>query len=167
MATSGMTSATGGRSAWSAGFGDGGTEEAGRGGVGRGVGEIEGRVADGSGGWGVWASWGLLWSGRAVATLLAIFWGVFFLEHLSEWYVQRGTAAFPPAWVTVVMVAHFGMIVGLLTLVRWRLVGALVTVGATLAFLYPTLVHAKPAWLVLVNVVPVAMIALGSMRRPR
>lgn len=159
MTTSSVPSAqvAAGRSEWSAGFGGGG--------VGAGAGGVPG--ADSGGGWGAWVCWGLLWSGRAVATLLAIFWGVFFLEHLSEWYVQRGTAAFPPAWVTFVMVAHFGMIAGLLALVRWRLMGALVTVAATLAFLYPTLVHAKPAWLVLVNVVPVALIALGSMRRAR
>lgn len=111
--------------------------------------------------------WGLLWSGRAAATLLAIFWGVFFLEHVSEWYVNRGGPAYPPPWVTVAMVAHFGMIVGLLALVRWRLVGAVVTVAATAAFLYPTLVHAKPAWLVLVNLIPVGLIALSWFVTPR
>lgn len=167
MALSGMTSATGGRSAWSADFGDGGTAEVGRGRAGGGVGSVEGHDSNGGGGWGAWASWGLLWSGRVAATLLAIFWGVFFLEHLSEWYVQRGSAAFPPPWVTVVMVAHFGMIVGLLALVRWRLVGAAVTIAATAAFIYPTLVHAKPAWLVLVNLIPVGLIALAWIVTPR
>jgi hypothetical protein len=141
-----------------------GTERRAGGSGAKGAGPGPGRA---DGGVGAWVCWGLLWSGRAVATLLAIFWGVFFLEHLSEWYVQRGTAAFPPAWVTVVMVAHFGMIVGLLALVRWRLVGAIVTVAATATFFYPTLVHAKPAWLVLVNMAPVALIALASLRRPR
>ena len=164
MTSSSMPSADrmNGSMEWSAGFGDGGTggsgvENAGRGGSGLGS----------WGTWGTWVSWGLLWSGRAVATLLAIFWGVFFLEHLSEWYVHRGTSAFPPPWVTMAMVAHFGMIVGLLLMVRWRLWGALVTVAATAAFFYPTLVHAKPAWLVMINLAPVLLIALASMPRPR
>jgi hypothetical protein len=65
------------------------------------------------------------------------------------------------------MVAHFGMIVGLLGMVRWQVLGAIVTVTSTAAFIYPTFVHGRPAWLVLLNLVPVALITLSGIARGR
>ena len=52
------------------------------------------------------------WSGRAVALLLFLFWGAFFLEHLFGWFL-RADHRYPPAWVWIAQGLHFTMLVGL------------------------------------------------------
>lgn len=75
-------------------------------------------VREGGGGVGLgsWVGLGLLWFGRGIGLVLAIFWGLFFVEHLSAWYFDpRG---WPPPWVTGAMVAHGLIILGLAAMLR-------------------------------------------------
>lgn len=138
---------------------------------------FDGREGDGSGGHhrsdaggGIdrrepWIGLAPLWFGRGAAFLLAIFWGLFFVEHLSEWYFDpRG---WPPVWVTLAMVAHGVIILGLAGMLRWSWIGAALTLVGTIGFMAPTLIGGKPAWLMLVNVLPVALVVLGELRRGR
>lgn len=112
-----------------------------------------------------WVGLGLRWSGRACAALLAIFWGLFFVEHVNAWYFDpRG---WPPLWVTAAMVAHGLIILGLAAMLRWTWVGAALTLIGTIGFLTPTLIGGKPAWLMLINLVPVGMVVFGELRRGR
>jgi hypothetical protein len=111
---------------------------------------------------------GLLWSGRGCAALLAIFWGLFFVEHVGAWYLDP--KGWPPAWVTAAMAAHALVILGLAAMLRWSRLGIALTIVSTIGFIALTLVGAKPAWIMLVNLVPVALVAMGALiaaRRPR
>jgi hypothetical protein len=104
---------------------------------------------------------GLLWSGRGCGALLAIFWGLFFVEHVGAWYLDP--KGWPPPWVSAAMVAHGLVIVGLAALLRWSRVGIALTLVGTIGFIVLTLQGGKPAWIMLVNVVPIALVALGMM----
>jgi hypothetical protein len=107
------------------------------------------------------AAVGLKWLARGAALCLGLLWGTFFIEHLKEWYLQA-PQAFPPVWVLVGMGLHLGFVVGLVAMLRWSRLGSIFTIVSTIAFIALTAVHAKPATLVLINLVPVAMLAVSS-----
>src|SRR5262245_60505585 len=104
------------------------------------------------------------WLGRTLALLLLLFWGAFFLEHLSEWFL--GPQGAPPLWVWVSQVLHLGMLVGL-ALMLWRdRLGALVTALATTAFFASIGVYRFP-WIALLNLLPIAGFAVAwPLHRP-
>ena len=105
------------------------------------------------------------WLGRTLALLLFLFWGAFFLAHLSEWF-WNAHGALPPARVWVSQVLHLGMLVGL-ALMLWKdRIGALITVLATTAFFASIGVHRFP-WIALLNLLPIAGFAVAwSLHRP-
>ncbi len=109
----------------------------------------------------------LRWSARITSALLALFWGVFFVEHLWEWFAKPA-GAWPPARVWVVMGMHALMIAGLLAMLRWGRLGALVTVTGTFGFfLSMQTARGLGPSIVLVSLVPPAL-WLGSLAvRPR
>ncbi len=102
----------------------------------------------------------LKWLARGAALCLGLLWGAFFIEHLNEWYIQP-PQAFPPVWVLVGMGFHLGFVVGLVAMLRWSRVGSILTIVSTLGFIVLTAVHAKPATIVLINLVPVAILAVS------
>jgi hypothetical protein len=57
--------------------------------------------------------------------------------------------------------------VGLVALLRWLRLGIALTLVGTIGFITPTLLGGKPAWIMLVNVVPIALVALGTMMTAR
>lgn len=110
-------------------------------------------------------SWELLsiifrWLGRALAVLLLLFWGAFFVEHVNEWYVKP-QGAYPPLWVLVGMVFHFGILAGLLVSLRWARLGTALTLAATVGFGSVIAWHTRPPALLLINLIPAACFALG------
>ena len=62
------------------------------------------------------------WTGRATAGLLLAFWGMFFVEHLSEWFL-RADGRYPPLSVWWPMGFHFLMLVGLALMLKWDKAG--------------------------------------------
>jgi len=74
----------------------------------------------------------LYWSARVLAVMVFLFWGAFFLEHLS-WFL-RPVAEWPPARVWLLQLAHLAMLIGLLVLLRWELAGSALTIVAALVF---------------------------------
>lgn len=74
-----------------------------------------------------------LWSGRAVAGVLFLFWGAFFVEHLQEWFL-RAEGRYPPPFVWFTMLFHLAMLVGLLLVMRWDRVGSVVLLAGTAGF---------------------------------
>jgi len=124
--------------------------------VGFGVREGGGGVGRGS-----WFGLALLWFGRGIGLLLAIFWGLFFVEHLNAWYLDP--KGWPPLWVTAAMVSHGVIILGLAAMLRWTWIGAALTLVGTIGFLAPTIIGGKPAWLMLVNLVPIGLVAMGTL----
>jgi hypothetical protein len=73
------------------------------------------------------------WTGRLAALLLLLFWGAFFIEHLSEWFLRRG-GAYPPVWVWVLQFFHFVILLGMGLMLKWEKVGAPLVVVGALAF---------------------------------
>ena len=73
------------------------------------------------------------WGGRLTALLLVLFWGAFFVEHLSEWFL-RGDGQYPPPRVWVGQALHFLMLAGFGLMLKWRQAGHAVMLAATVAF---------------------------------
>ncbi len=74
----------------------------------------------------------LYWSARVLAVVVFLFWGAFFLEHLS-WFL-RPVAEWPSARVWLLQLAHLAMLIGLLMVLRWEIAGSVLTIGAALVF---------------------------------
>lgn len=73
------------------------------------------------------------WIARILALALFLLWGAFFLEHLGEWFLHPAQGL-PPFWVWLMMLAHLGILLGMLALWKWELAGSLLALGAALAF---------------------------------
>jgi hypothetical protein len=73
------------------------------------------------------------WIARILALSLFFFWGLFFLEHLWEWFI-RPYPQTPPLKVFIGQTLHFLVLAGLLIGFRWELTGALLTIIASVLF---------------------------------
>ena len=73
------------------------------------------------------------WTARILALGLSVFWGAFFLEHLSEWFLHPAQGL-PPFWVWLMMLAHLGILLGMLALWKWEVGGSLLALAAALTF---------------------------------
>ncbi len=112
----------------------------------------------------------LKWLRRVTAAALFLLWGAFLLEHIQEWYMHPAQG-FPPWWVGLSMVCHLGVLVGLLVILRWDRLGALITLLATLGFLGAIALGKGntsnlPA-IVLVNLAPVGFAVLSWLLSKR
>lgn len=108
----------------------------------------------------------MLWLGRATALGLFCFWGLFFVEHLNEWFIAP-KGAWPPPFVWSFMALHLTMMIGLVTMIGWERVGALLTIAATAAFfgLLGLMGPGRYWWLAFVNAPPIVMILLARWMR--
>jgi len=95
------------------------------------------------------------WGGRLTAILLFLFWGAFFVEHTSEWFL-RSESRFPPALVWFQQLAHFGMLAGLAVMLKWPRLGGLILLVATVAFFGGIGMHSFP-YIALINLLPIAL----------
>ncbi len=74
----------------------------------------------------------LRWVARAVTVLLLLFWGAFFLEHMSWFSTTTGT---PPPGVVVRQLFHLLLLTGYLLALKWELTGSvIITIGAVAFF---------------------------------
>ena len=106
------------------------------------------------------------WLGRTLALLLLLFWGAFFLGHLSEWFLNA-QGPLPPTRVWISQVLHLGMLVGLALMLRWDRLGAIVTALGTMAFFASIGMHSFP-FIALLNLLPIACFtASWSLHPPR
>ncbi|MFO0861170.1 MAG: hypothetical protein U0570_11480 [Phycisphaerales bacterium] len=103
----------------------------------------------------------LRWLGRGLGLFIGLFWAIFFFEHVHEWYIHRPTESFPPPWVTLAMVAHGGMVLGLLALMRWEKTGVVLATCSTLAFFFLCIAGTRAPWLVMINFVPIGLVAMS------
>jgi hypothetical protein len=69
------------------------------------------------------------WTGRLTALLL-LFWGMFFVEYLSEWFL-RSDGSYPPAWVWGGQFLHLVILIGLGMMLKWDKPGTVVMVAGT------------------------------------
>jgi hypothetical protein len=103
------------------------------------------------------------WAGRVTALLLFLFWGAFFVEHISEWFL-RGGGRYPPPRVWVGQALHFCVLAGLALMLKWDKLGATVTVVSTAAFIlwigYPWALT-----LPLANLIPIALFTVCWLAR--
>ncbi len=103
------------------------------------------------------------WGGRVTAALLALFWGGFFVEHLSEWFM-RGGGQYPPPRVWAGQAFHLAMLVGLALMVRWDRLGAVVTAVGSVAF-FLWIGYRGPVTLPLMNLLPIACFTVYWLAR--
>ncbi len=103
------------------------------------------------------------WGGRLTALLLFLFWGAFFIEHLSEWFL-RGGGQCPPPRVWVGQALHLWVLAGLALMLKWDRLGAAVTVVSTAAF-FLWIGYRGPLTLPLVNLIPVAFFTVYWLAR--
>jgi hypothetical protein len=75
----------------------------------------------------------LRWIARLLAFALFVFWGLFFLEHIWEWFI-RPYPQIPPPKVWVGQTLHFLILAGLVIGFRWELTGGLLTIIASVLF---------------------------------
>ena len=73
------------------------------------------------------------WIARLLALGMFLLWGAFFLEHLQEWFLHPAKG-FPPFWVWLMMLAHLGILVGLVALWKWEIAGSSLAIAAAIAF---------------------------------
>jgi hypothetical protein len=78
------------------------------------------------------ARW-LDWAGRIAALVLLLFWGQFFVAHLS-WFADPGNL--PPPRVFALQLLHLAFLVGLMLGWRWPLVGSAVLLLAAVPFFW-------------------------------
>ena len=71
---------------------------------------------------------------RVLAILLFLFWGAFFLEHLSEWFIKPFPQT-PPPTVWLRQALHLTLLIALLISLKWHLFGSiLIIISAALFF---------------------------------
>jgi|WetSurMetagenome_2_1015567.scaffolds.fasta_scaffold24827_2 hypothetical protein len=69
---------------------------------------------------------------RVFATLSLLFWGSFFIEHLSWFFKSTGA---PPLEVYVISIFHLTLLIGYVIFWKWELVGSiLILVSSTIFF---------------------------------
>jgi hypothetical protein len=73
----------------------------------------------------------LRWVARVWGTILLLFWGAFFVEHLG-WFAHP--RALPPPWVFALQGLHLAMLAGLVAAWRWEVAGGLLVVVSAVAF---------------------------------
>ncbi len=71
------------------------------------------------------------WTARIWAAALVLFWGAFFVEHLT-WFANP--QQFSPLWVLLVVGLHFLMLAGLLIGWKWEPLGALAALASSVPF---------------------------------
>ena len=72
------------------------------------------------------------WTARIWGTTVALFWGVFLLEHLVEWF--NPSTGLPPLQVWLLQGLHFLMVAALLAAWRYELIGGLLALAASIPF---------------------------------
>jgi hypothetical protein len=98
------------------------------------------------------------WIGRTLAILLALFWGAFFLEHLS-WFANPANGL-PPTRVWIAQALHGVMIAGLLVMSWKDKPGTAFTIVATASFFTWIGMKSFP-FLALLNLLPIAFFAVS------
>jgi hypothetical protein len=73
------------------------------------------------------------WIARLSAAVLFLFWGGFFVEHLTEWFIAPLPRTPPPA-VWLAQLLHFLILAGLVIGWRWELAGGLLVIAASVLF---------------------------------
>lgn len=102
---------------------------------------------------------------RLWAVVLFFFWGVFFVEHLGEWFVRA--AEWPPRRVAALQGLHLLFLLGLAIGLRWELAGGLLSLFAAVAF-FSQAAGSNAAMFTLVSVVPAVVwigLAINEHRR--
>jgi hypothetical protein len=77
----------------------------------------------------------LRWIARIWGIALLLFWGAFFVEHLT-WFADPHRL--PPAFVFLMQGIHLAMLVGLVLAWRWELLGGTIVLVSSLAFFSQT-----------------------------
>ena len=103
---------------------------------------------------------GLRWLARLWAAALLLFWGAFFVEHTTEWFVHPHD--WPPMEVALLHAAHFLLLLGLLVGCRWELLGGIVALAAAILF-FPQVSEKNAVVFLMLSVGPAALwIGLGG-----
>ena len=90
------------------------------------------------------------WLARLASAVLLLFWGAFFIEHLS-WFI--GSTQSPPAFVWPAQGAHLLLLIGFVLAFKWERAGSGLIIVAALLFFTMIGVRHAPLF-ILVSIVP-------------
>jgi hypothetical protein len=93
------------------------------------------------------------WAARLSAAALVLFWGAFFVAHLS-WFADP--QRLPPVWVFLLVGLHLLMLIGLLAGSRWELPGAALVIASSVPF-FAAAAGRNFLWFSLVTAVPAVL----------
>ena len=76
------------------------------------------------------------WTARVTAGICFLFWGAFFVAHMSEWFIRPifTKTQLPPLSVCLRMLLHLGFLVGYIIGFKWELIGGLLVVVSASTF---------------------------------
>lgn len=94
----------------------------------------------------------LRWVARLWAAGLVLFWGAFFVEHVSEWLIRAERWA--PLSVLIVLAAHFSLLVGLIVGWHRELIGGVIVMISASLFLPGRTKEDVASTLMLVTIIP-------------
>ena len=93
---------------------------------------------------------------RVCSLLLFIFWGSFFIEHMT-WFVASREPT-PPLRIWLLQFGHFILIAGYLVLLRWEKTGGvMIVISAVLFFSFAAGERALPY--IIISILPALLIA--------
>jgi len=75
------------------------------------------------------------WVARVLAVTLFIFWGMFFIEHLWQWFIQPLPQT-PPPKVWFGQFLHLLILVGLVMGIKWERAGGILIIVASVLFFW-------------------------------
>ena len=108
---------------------------------------------------------GALWLARICALLLFLFWSVFFVEHLQEWFLGQD-GRLPPLGVWMGQLLHFAMLVGLGLIIFRPACGGIVTVVGTVLF-FSSIGYKGFPYIAFLNLPPVVFSAVYTAMRKK
>ena len=100
------------------------------------------------------------WSSKIFAIVLFFFWGAFFIEHLSEWFINP-SGGFPPMNVWILQSLHFFMTVGFLIMLKWEKTGITIMLLSTILFFSLAGFNRFP-FIAFINIIPVILFVISG-----
>jgi hypothetical protein len=101
---------------------------------------------------------------RLLSLALFLLWGVFFVEHLTWFFVEVNNS--PPVHIWLAQISHFLLLIGYLITLKWERIGSVfVVVNALLFFGFAAGVNAVP--FIIVSSFPVMLFAFCWMKEKK
>ncbi|MAG20999.1 MAG: hypothetical protein QGG85_00685 [Candidatus Marinimicrobia bacterium] len=78
------------------------------------------------------------WTARISGVGIFLFWGAFFVDHVSEWIIAPSSES-PPLKVWIALALHLAMLSGFIVALKWEVAGSGLIIFAAFAFFIITM----------------------------